>query len=74
MADADYESLKWVQVQKKTFTRWVNTYLVQRRLQVNDLSTDLDTGINLLNLLEQISGKQVAANYNKNPKMRVQKI
>jgi len=74
MADADYESLKWVQVQKKTFTRWVNTYLVQRRLQVNDLSTDLDTGINLLNLLEQISGKQVAANYNKYPKMRVQKI
>jgi len=74
MADADYESLKWVQVQKKTFTRWVNTYLVQRRMTVNDLSTDLDTGICLLNLLEQISGKQVAANYNKNPKMRVQKI
>jgi len=74
MADADYESLKWVQVQKKTFTRWVNTYLVQRRLTVNNLSTDLDTGICLLNLLEQISGKQVAANYNKNPKMRVQKI
>lgn len=28
----------------------------------------------MLNLLEQISGKTVAANYNKAPKMRVQKI
>jgi hypothetical protein len=43
-------------------------------LNVENLSTDLDTGINLLNLLEQISGKQVAATYNKSPKMRVQKI
>lgn len=74
MADADYESLKWVQVQKKTFTRWCNTYLVQRRLNINNLSTDLDTGLLLLNLLEQISGKTVATNYNKAPKMRVQKI
>jgi len=74
MADAEYENLKCFQVQKKTFTRWCNTYLVQRRLNVNNLTTDLDTGILLINLLEQISGKQVAANYNKNPKMRVQKI
>jgi len=74
MSDADYESLKWVQVQKKTFTRWCNTYLVQRRLQIDDLSKDLESGINLLNLLEQISGKTVATNYNKSPKMRVQKI
>jgi len=31
MADADYEELEWVQVQKKTVTRGCNTYLVQRR-------------------------------------------
>jgi filamin len=43
-------------------------------MQVNDLSKDLSTGLLLMNLLEQISGKQVAANYNKNPKMRVQMI
>jgi len=43
-------------------------------LNIENLSTDLDTSINLLNLLEQISGKQVAATYNKSPKMRVQKI
>jgi len=74
MADAEYENLKWVQVQKKTFTRWCNTYLVQRKMNINNLSTDLDTGVLLINLLEQISGKPVAANYSKAPKMRVQKI
>jgi len=47
---------------------------MERRLNVNDLSTDLDTGLLLLNLLEQISGDQVATTYNKSPKMRVQKI
>jgi len=43
-------------------------------LNIENLSTDLDTGINLLNLLEQISGEQVATSYNKNPKMRDQMI
>jgi len=47
---------------------------MKRRLVCNDLSSDLDTGIQLLNLLEQISGETIATNYNKNPKMRVQKI
>jgi hypothetical protein len=72
--DDEYESLKWVQVQKKTFTRWCNTYLLEKRLTINDLSTDLESGIALLNLLEQISGKVVATNYTKVPKMRVQKV
>jgi hypothetical protein len=70
----DYENLNWVRVQKKTFTRWCNTYLLERRLKVEDLSTDLGDGKCLINLLEQISSKTVATNYNKNPRMRVQKI
>jgi hypothetical protein len=73
MAD-DYENLNWVRVQKKTFTRWCNTYLLERRIKVEDLSTDLADGKALLNLLEQISSKTVAPTYNKNPKIRVQKI
>jgi hypothetical protein len=72
--DDEYESLKWVQVQKKTFTRWVNTYLLEKRMTISDLSTELESGLVLLNLLEQISGKVVATNYNKAPKMRVQKV
>jgi len=73
MAD-DYENLNWVRVQKKTFTRWCNTYLIERKMSVVDLTKDLSSGILLINLLEQISAKPVAPNYNKNPKMRVQQI
>jgi len=70
----DYENLNWVRVQKKTFTRWCNTYLIERKMSVNDLTKDLASGILLINLLEQISGKQVVNNYAKNPKLRVQQI
>jgi len=70
----DYENLNWVRVQKKTFTRWCNTYLLERRIKIEDLSADLADGKALINLLEQISSKQVAPVYNKNPKIRVQKI
>jgi len=73
MAD-DYENLNWVRVQKKTFTRWCNTYLLERQLKIEDLSTGLSDGKALLALLEQISSKTVAPVYNKNPKIRVQKI
>jgi hypothetical protein len=73
MAD-DYESLNWVRVQKKTFTRWCNTYLLERRMKCEDLSTDLSDGLALIALLEQISSKTVTPTYNKNPRIRVQKI
>jgi filamin len=43
-------------------------------LKIEDLSTDLADGLCLLSLLEQISGKTVSPVYNKNPKIRVQKI
>jgi len=43
-------------------------------MRVEDLTKDLASGVALINLLEQISGKVVAANYSKNPKMRVQQI
>jgi hypothetical protein len=43
-------------------------------MNIDNLTTDLESGVFLLNLLEIISGKPVAANYNKAPKMRVQKI
>jgi len=48
--------------------------LLERRLKVEDLSTDLADGKCLISLLEQLSSKTVTPNYNKNPKIRVQKI
>jgi filamin len=63
----------WVKVQEKTFTRWVNTYLVERMLKVNSLQTDFADGILLINLLEIISSKSFSK-YNKNPKIQMQKL
>ena len=54
------------------FTRWCNTYLVERMLKVESLSTDLADGVNLCNLLEIISSKQIK--YNKQPKLLMQKL
>jgi len=62
----------WVDVQKKTFTRWSNNFLLHRKMKINDLATDLDNGLLLINLLEVISSKEIGGKYNKNPKIRSQ--
>ncbi|KAI1288342.1 Spectrin beta chain [Halotydeus destructor] len=46
-------------VQKKTFTRWVNSHLVRANSRVNDLYLDLRDGKNLLKLLEILSGDRL---------------
>jgi len=62
----------WVDVQKKTFTRWSNNFLMQRKMKIGDLEFDLENGLLLINLLEVISGKDIGSKYNKNPKIRSQ--
>jgi len=62
----------WQVVQQKTFTRWVNTYLTNRMMKVENLITDLEDGKCLHALLEIISSKSIKIN--NNPKMRVQKM
>eukprot|EP01120_Amphizonella_sp_Union-15-10_P006469 TRINITY_DN2082_c0_g1_i1.p1 TRINITY_DN2082_c0_g1~~TRINITY_DN2082_c0_g1_i1.p1 ORF type:complete len:766 (-),score=229.90 TRINITY_DN2082_c0_g1_i1:80-2335(-) len=64
----------WVNIQKRTFTRWCNTFLLERGLKIGDLQNDLEDGVLLINLLELISAKQVVQKYNNQPKMRVQKL
>ncbi|KAL6061848.1 Calponiny domain-containing protein [Balamuthia mandrillaris] len=59
----------WVDVQKKTFTRWCNQFLAERRLKVEDLQKDLGDGLNLVNLLEIISSKSLGR-FNKKPTTR----
>nr|XP_032815518.1 plectin-like isoform X7 [Petromyzon marinus] len=46
-------------VQKKTFTKWVNSHLVKSKRQVNDLYEDLRDGHNLISLLELLSGEML---------------
>ena len=48
-------------VQKKTFTKWVNSHLCRINCKVNDLYTDLRDGKNLLKLLEILSGERLVS-------------
>lgn len=36
---------QWVQVQQKTFVKWLNTKLKARDLAINDLVKDLSDGV-----------------------------
>ncbi|GAB6026067.1 hypothetical protein CHUAL_012270 [Chamberlinius hualienensis] len=46
-------------IQKKTFTKWVNSFLQKARMEVDDLFKDLRDGKKLLKLLEIISGEKL---------------
>ncbi|TMW58569.1 hypothetical protein Poli38472_010128 [Pythium oligandrum] len=65
---------EWVDVQKNTFTRWANTYLSRKRMQIEDLYEDLDDGIRLIALLQIICREKVCKKFNKKPRMRIQKM
>ena len=62
MAEGKKEEEGWKRVQKKTFTRWCNSYLRRRKngpggegILVEDLYADLEDGFRLNNLLQIIS-------------------
>ncbi|XP_055911888.1 spectrin beta chain, non-erythrocytic 5 isoform X2 [Eupeodes corollae] len=59
-------------IQKKTFTKWMNSFLIKAKMEVEDLFTDLADGIKLLKLLEIISGEKLGKP--NNGRMRVHKI
>lgn len=59
-------------IQKKTFTKWMNSFLQKARMEVEDLFVDLADGRKLLKLLEIISGEKLAKP--NNGKMRVHKV
>eukprot|EP00727_Mastigamoeba_balamuthi_P009936 m51a1_g5565 hypothetical protein (763) ;mRNA; r:591825-596024 len=67
------EDTKWIEVQKKTFTRWANTFLVERSMPIKDLQWDLSDGLVLINLLELISQHKFKT-YTKKPKILNQKL
>jgi len=62
----------WVLTQKRTFTRWCNSFLVDRMIRINDFCDDFTDGVKLCNLVEVISKKKL--NFNKAPKMRAQEL
>ncbi|XP_050676650.1 spectrin beta chain, non-erythrocytic 5 isoform X3 [Leptidea sinapis] len=59
-------------IQKKTFTKWINSFLQKARMEVEDLFADLADGRRLLKLLEIISGERLPRP--NSGRMRVHKI
>ena len=50
----------WIDVQKKTFTNWVNDKLKATESQVEDLQNDLHDGVALITLLQVLApGKKM---------------
>lgn len=48
-------------IQKKTFTKWMNQYLSKVGHRVDDLYEDLRDGVNLIVLLEILSGDKIVS-------------
>ncbi|KIW27571.1 uncharacterized protein PV07_07300 [Cladophialophora immunda] len=64
---------QWVNVQEKTFTKWLNNKIVSREVAVKSLVTDLSDGIILIHLLEVLSNESLGR-YASNPRLRVQRF
>ncbi|KAJ2548317.1 alpha-actinin, partial [Coemansia sp. RSA 1933] len=64
----------WELVQSKTFTKWVNARLSEHSLaSLNNVCTDFSDGTALIHILQIISDTSLGR-YNRNPRMRIQKI
>ena len=63
----------WVEMQKDTFTNWINANLKQNEMQIEDLETGFEDGVKLVNLFELVSKKSLGR-YAKNPKFPNQKL
>ena len=64
----------WKNIQRKTFTRWVNEHLKTADQSVGSLETDLSDGLRLIVLIEVLSGKKFTVKFNKKPQFRSQKL
>ncbi|TEA15580.1 Alpha-actinin-like protein 1 [Colletotrichum sidae] len=67
------EQQQWVTVQQKTFTKWLNSKLESRSLEIKDLVADLSDGVVLIHLLESLSNDTLGR-YAAKPKLRVQRF
>jgi hypothetical protein len=65
---------KWEEVQKKAFTHWVNAQLARKDANIEDLETGFVSGVNLITLVEVLSGKKIPTKFTKSPKLKVHKI
>lgn len=64
----------WVKAQEKTFTRWINHCLKDTTCRVENFDRDLQDGVYLLRLLQQLSRTKLSRKWYQEPKVHVQKV
>ena len=64
---------QWVQIQRTTFTNWVNEQLRPLGVVVQELRTDFTDGVKLVTLVEALTGRPVPGAVTK-PSNRYQKL
>ena len=67
------EDAQWKRIQQNTFTRWANEHLKPRNRRITSLETDLQDGLNLIALIEELSGKRMPR-HSRQPAFRSQKL
>ncbi|XP_006823440.1 filamin-A-like [Saccoglossus kowalevskii] len=73
---------RWVEIQRNTFTNWMNEQLKPTGKKVEDISEDLENGLLLISLTESLIETRGGAlqptrrgsRYSKNPTNRIQKM
>lgn len=70
----EIENQKWIAVQKKAFTHWVNRQLAQRDEHIEELQPDLANGVHLITLAEVLSQKRLEKKWSKKPVMKAHKV
>jgi len=65
--------MSWIFIQQETFTNWVNSHISKAGMKCADLMKDLSNGLQVIALLEELSGKSLGK-FNKNPRVPFQKL
>jgi len=68
------KELSWVRVQEQAFTQWMNETVKARKMEVEDLRTDLKDGLRLVAFFEILAGHNMVVKYNKRPTQRIHMI
>lgn len=55
------DDYRWVKIQQKTFTNWVNEQLKAVDRRVDNLGVDLSDGVNLVALVEALQSRRIKA-------------
>ena len=64
----------WVKTQIKSFSRWSDKHLSKIGEHVEDITQEFSDGVKLIKLLEVIGKEPIGRPWNKNPKVRFQKL